>query len=275
MKVKEYENILKSNPIFNQLNFGDIFTSKWTNKSGYITIQNMTLYLLEQLPYQIMSDFLLYRTYSLDYLYDIDNVSVRKMSYLRTAYSQIQALAKTPNVSTNKTETAQNAAITQGAELPNQPSGQERPRRSVMGYLFGVSAEEVKSEMDQHFTALTDTVESEFKFERQVTNKLTTLLNQEGSEIAFIKERQDLLIQKINLDLLFNNMALAEKYIFFVQKNNMILDQLGSTYKKILEILVESLRTSDKKIQCGFSQAFGINASCLNLQGSSVEMDEN
>ena len=77
----------------------------------------------------------------------------------------------------------------------------------------------------------------------------------------------------MNLDLLFNNEALLKKYIFFIQKNNVVLDHLLTSYRKILEILVESLRPSEKKIQCGFAEAFGENSSCLNLQGSSVEED--
>ena len=97
---------------------------------------------------------------------------------------------------------------------------QRKPRscRSVWDYFFGISASEVEDEMNTHFADLTSNVENEFTLERTVSNKIINLLNKEEAEINVLKQNQDRMIQKMNLDLLFNNENLLEKYTFFIQK---------------------------------------------------------
>ena len=303
INVSDYKQALQSSAIFKSLDFGAVFSPGYNNKSGYIALLKGQFVLLETLPYHTKSAFMLFKTYRVKYLLSLDNLSLHKLKLLTTIYSQIQTLASPLNVPTNKTAYAATAQFALKANIASTAKVAQRPkvspskqnltnmvsrrhhhsyfgpqrkprsRRSVWDYFFGISASEVEDEMNTHFADLTSNVENEFTLERTVSNKIINLLNEEEAEINVLKQNQDRLIQKMNLDLLFNNENLLEKYTFFIQKNNVVLDHLLTSYEKILEILVETLRPSEKKIQCGFAAAFGENSSCLNLQNSFVEED--
>ena len=179
LNASEYKTLLKSSPIYADLNFGDAFSDIWKNKSGYIALQGKKFVLIEQLPYKIKSNFMLFKTYRVNFLLTLDKLSMKKIALLETVYDQIQSLVAPQGVSANKGTVAPNAKVARNAKVasnakvaPNSeisPTAQKLPdvlprghssdhkkaktrsRRSVWDYLFGISANEVESEMNSHF----------------------------------------------------------------------------------------------------------------------------
>ena len=289
--MSTYQKTLQSSPLFKKIKFGNIFSPTFDTKSGYIGLKNGQFIFLETLPYYTKNDYMIFKSSRVKYLITLDTLARRRFNLLTSTYSQIHTLAtkfkppEKPDVATAQFALKANVAST--AKFTHQPrllqstqnpadvvSQHPRLRRSIFDYFFGVSASQVEDEMNTHFADLTKNIENEFSLERTISNKIINLLNEEEAELNDLKQNQNRLIQKINLDLLFDNKNLLEKYSFFAQKNNIVINHLLTSYEKILEILVKTIRPSDKNIQCGFSVAFGENASCLDLRNSFVEEDD-
>ena len=189
---------------------------------------------------------MLFKTYKVNFILTLEKFSMKKLALLTTVYDQIQTLASPQSVTANKATIAPKAKVARNAKVasnakvaPNtevsstaqnlpdvvsrghssdHKKAKTRSRRSVWDYLFGISANEVESEMNSHFEELTSNVEDEFVLERSISNKIINLLNEESAEITRLKQIQDRMVQKMNLDLLFNNEAWLQKNIFFHSK---------------------------------------------------------
>ena len=307
--LANYKKSLQASKLFKNWNI-DIFSDQ--QKSGFVGILGQKFVLLSSLPYNKNLDFIMYKTLDLTDLYFKDHLIKEKMNYINLAYMQLATIAKTPprlNNTYDHPSPHQKFGLpdhrdeitlyTRAQLKPNSTSDgirhqtgyvtanyqelgtdlkddikPKRIKRSLLGYIFGASAEEVQDQMNQHFTKLTDDIQKEFIFERKSANSVINLLNKETDVINQVKEKVELLIQKTHLDLIFDNNNLVEKYSHYIAKTHTLVVKLQLTYESILELMIDTLKMSKEKFACKYSLLLGLDNSCINLDDVFLQLTD-
>ena len=190
-----------------------------------------------------------------------DGQSQKKLKILRRSFNQVQSIANGYNRRTNKQT---NVSI----------SSENRTKRSVLSYLFGISASELESDMNAHFTELTKQVQTEFAFERQTVNSIIKLLNTENSALDNLQQTQNLILQKMHLVNIFHNAQMTGKYLLYITKMHAIITQMQKVYAYVLTLLIKSLHSTDHLYDCHNTNLLGLQHTCINLQDIDIENAE-